>query len=108
MIHATVAQMPKDTATEGNRAQTEDKDTERKERQAGDTQLEEENVTNAAQEYDLDRLVLHVGKGDNLTHAVRGYGYTAPDDMVELPAHNPEHSITRYWHRIRKQYAKKQ
>lgn len=47
-------------------------------------------------EYVVDRIVRHIGKGDTLRYVVRWYGYGPQDDTIEPPQHIPQHFITRH------------
>lgn len=98
----TVAPTTKETPTQDEKMQTEEKEAEREEKHTGDTRTEEENIANALREYSVDRKVSHVGRGNNVKYVVGWYGYTAADDTVQPTAHIPEHFITRYWCRGRK------
>lgn len=69
-----VAQRPRKLPTEDmkdNSRQTDDTYAEWEETQAGDTQSEVENVTNALREYTVYPLVRHVGRGHNIKYIVR-------------------------------------
>lgn len=52
--------------TNHNRTQIDDNDAEGGETQAGDTWTEEEDVSNVLQDFAVDSIVHHVGKGINV------------------------------------------
>lgn len=58
----TVAPTAKEMKTEDNKTQTNKNDSERKVTHAGDIQLEEERLTSAPREYDVDPIVINVGR----------------------------------------------
>lgn len=50
------------------------------------------------QEYAVGGLIHIVGTGANVRYVVQWYGYTAADDIFEVPTSIPLRIITRYWH----------
>lgn len=76
------------TPIKDNRTQSDENHAERKESHAGDTQFEE-NVSLMCLKYTVDRIVCHVGKGNNVKYVLRWYGNQPADDQVELPVHIP-------------------
>lgn len=85
----TVAPMARETPMEDNRTETDEKDAERQETHVGEKLLEKDNVANALCEYCVDRIVPHVGKGNNVKYVVHRYSYSPADDTVELPVYTP-------------------
>lgn len=61
-----------------------------------------ENIIDAQGEYAVDRIVCHMGEGDNIGYAMQWYSYTPADNTVQPLGPIPEHSITSYWRQVRK------
>lgn len=57
--------------------------------------MENEEEANASQEYSMDHIVCHVRRAYNVKYVLRCFAYTPLEDTLELPAHIPEHFITR-------------
>lgn len=72
--HAKIAPVAKKTLTKDNRTLVDETFAERKERNAGETQMEEDNVANVAQSLAVDRIGFQVQKGDSAKYVVRWYG----------------------------------
>lgn len=62
-------------------------------------------IANVQREYDVHRVVHHVGRGDNVKYVVRLYGSTSADNLVEQQAQIPELLITHYWRQLWKHNA---
>lgn len=65
--------------------------------------LQQESIRKDAprgQEFMVQKIVRHIGTGQETKDVVRWYGYSSSQDTVGLPDHLLTHFITRYWGRI--------
>lgn len=91
------------TPAENNSTQGDENNTERKEKSAVDTRLEEENVPKVPREYSMDRIVRHIGKDDSFKQVVHWYSSMPADNTLEPSNPFSDHLITRWRCRVRKQ-----
>lgn len=71
MEQATIAPVPKERPTKGNRTQGKGFYAERDEGHVGDTRLELMNDANAPRKYVGDRILRHAEEGDSVKYIVR-------------------------------------
>lgn len=62
----------------------------------GGGQTTAEEIFYKLHKYAADRIVLHIGEGENVRYVVRWNSYIYADDTVDSTKHIPEHFITCY------------